>query len=249
MFSAISTASSCAAGNSSSGGWTLRRRPARKCLGSREHAARVHPLGRLADPDDPGEEPARARLGHDAPAGEHETELRVLGREPDVHRQGHRHADTDRGAVDRGDHGLLRREDAKGQQAAAVAHDRLRTGRVASATVRERLAPTRQIGTGAEASPPTGHDDRTDVVVGVGLVEGRDHLVHHPRGERVELLRTIEGDRGDLVLDGVVDLLVVGHARDGRADDVRRPGSCSPRRRSRWCPPALRREGGRAASQ
>ena len=129
VFSAISAASSCAAGSSSSGGWTLRKSPARSASAAGKHPPRVHPFGGLTDADESRQEPARAGLRHDAPAGEHEADLRVLRREPDVHRQRHRDADADRRAVDRGDDRLLRLEDAQREHASAVADDRLRTRR------------------------------------------------------------------------------------------------------------------------
>ena len=138
--------------------------------------------------------------------------LRVLGREPDVHRQRHRDADADRGAVDRGDDRLLRLEDAQGEQAPAVARrpprDRPRRLAPPCANV---SPPPRQIGPGAEAPPPPGDDDRPDVVVGVRPIERRRSSRASSARERVQLLGTIEGDRGDLVLDCVGDLLVVGH--------------------------------------
>ena len=41
------------------------------------------------------------------------------------------------------------------------------------------------------------------------LVERVDHLVHHPAGERVELVGPVQRDRGDVVGDVVGDLLVL----------------------------------------
>jgi len=38
--------------------------------------------------------------------GEHKAELRVIGGEPDVHRERHRDTDPDRGPVDGSDHRL-----------------------------------------------------------------------------------------------------------------------------------------------
>src|SRR5690606_28539713 len=72
----------------------------------------------------------------------------------------------------------------------------------------ERVAAGGQVGTGAEAPAPPGHDDRAHVVVGVGTVERVDQLVLHAGGERVELIGTVEGDREDRALHRVVDVLV-----------------------------------------
>jgi hypothetical protein len=44
-----------------------------------------------------------------------------------------------------------------------------------------------------------GDDDGAHGVVGVGLVERLDRVVHHPDGERVQLVRTMERDGGDAV--------------------------------------------------
>ncbi len=95
----------------------------------------------------------------------------------------------------------------KREHASAVADDRLRTRRVTAASVRERLAPTGEIGSRTEAPSASGDDHDAHVVVGIGPVERGDHLVHHPGRERVQLVRTIEGDRRDLILDLVRDLL------------------------------------------
>ena len=73
--------------------------------------------------------------------------------------------------------------------------------------MRERLASTGKVGPRTEAPAASGDDHDTHVVVGISTVERGDHLVHHPGCERVQLVRTIEGDRGDLVLDLVRDLL------------------------------------------
>ena len=69
----------------------------------------------------------------------------------------------------------------------------------------------RQIGAGAEGAAGAGHDDDAHVVIGVGLVEGGDHLVHHLACEGVELFRPVEGDGLDMVCDLDANLFVFAH--------------------------------------
>src|SRR5439155_215002 len=64
--------------------------PAGQRLVRVEDAPRIHPFRRLADPDEPREEPRAARLRHHAATGEDEPDARGGGADPDVHRQGQR---------------------------------------------------------------------------------------------------------------------------------------------------------------
>ena len=45
------------------------------------------------------------------------------------------------------------------------------------------------------------HNDRANIVIGVGLVERGNHLVHHPLGKGVHLAGAIERQREDAVGD------------------------------------------------
>ena len=94
------------------------------------------------------------------------------------------------GAVDRGDHRLAALEEAQRHQAAAVA---VRLDRLRRAAVVERAAAAAQVGAGAEAAPGAGDDDGAHVIVGVGAIEGGDHLAAHALGERVQLVRAGAG--------------------------------------------------------
>ena len=87
-----------------------------------EDVGGVDPLERLLQPDDPREEPRRGRLRGDPDPPEDEADPRLGRGHPDVHRQGHRGADADRGAVDRGDHRLGQGVDRQRHAAAGVAH-------------------------------------------------------------------------------------------------------------------------------
>ena len=150
-------------------------------------------------PTSRGRNQRAARLGHDAAAGEHEAELGVLAGEADVHRQRHRHADTDGRAVDRTDHRLRALEDAQRHQPTAVA-GHADVGRdLVAATPAERLATAGQVGTGAEAAAGTGDDDHAHVVVGVDAIERVDQLAHHHARERVELVGAVQRDGRDVV--------------------------------------------------
>ena len=63
-----------------------------------------------------------------------------------------------------------------------------------AAALGERVAAGRQVGAGAEPAARTGDDHGADVVVGIGAIEGVDHLAHHRVGERVELVRPVQRD-------------------------------------------------------
>ena len=75
-------------------------------------------------------------------------DARLLGGQPDVHRERHRGAHADRRAVDGRDHGLGAVEDPQRQFAAVVAGNRVR---LAALAVVEGLAPATEVGARAEA--------------------------------------------------------------------------------------------------
>ena len=196
--------------SATAGGATAPRRPGRCCSTiSRaiERAARAAPPGcarcgrarraalrrrRRACRWRPTPSPCRCRrcaggtssrpLGHDAAADVDEAELAVGRAQADVHRQRHRCTDADRRAVDRPDHGLERVEDAQRDHAAAVARHAV------CRPCGRREAAAAEVRAGAERLARAGHDDRADVVVGVGGVERVQQLLEHPVGQRVELL-------------------------------------------------------------
>ena len=64
------------------------------------------------------------------------------------------------------------------------------------------------IGPGAESAPGAGHDDDAHLVIGGGLFHGLPDLRFHRAGPRVELVRTVQRDRGDASGDRVLDLLI-----------------------------------------
>ena len=179
----------------------------------REDAARIAPFQRLLDADEARQEPAGSRFRVDAALVEHEAEARVVGRDADIHRQLHRHADADRRAVDGADHGLQAFEDAQGQAAAAIALDVdvLRAALFAvsgAGVIVERLGAGREVCAGAEGFLAVPGDDHgLHAVILVGDVEGLDHLVHHHAGEGVHVVRAVDGQRGDAVLDVENDFL------------------------------------------
>ena len=138
-----------------------------------------------------------------------ESHPRPLGRQAHVHGQRHRDADSDGGAVDGGDHGLCRIEDAEGDDPTAVAR---RWSPVEGAGCRvgevERSRPGGQVGPGAERPASPGDDDGAHIVVGIGAIEGVEELVQHRHGEGIEVVGAVEGDGQEPVLDVVGDLLV-----------------------------------------
>src|SRR5438067_808303 len=195
-----------------------------------EHAARIRPFCRLADADDPRQEPRRSRLGHQPPTSEHEPEAGALRCQSDVHWQRHRCPDADRRTVHRGDHGLRAPEDAQRHQSTFVT---VLAVALEQFGVVERPASFAEVGAGTEAPPSAGHDDDAHVVVGVGSIEGVQQLFVHPVRERVESVGTLEGDRQDAVGDLVTDLVVL-HAAHPGFSWYRRDRSVSPVPGERW---------------
>ena len=107
--------------STSSAGWTLRTSPPASASWARKtRAVRTHSSAWLM-PTTRGRNQLARAVGGDAPAGEHEADLGVVGEDADVHRQRHRDADADGRAVDRADHRLRAVEDAQHEHAAAVA--------------------------------------------------------------------------------------------------------------------------------
>src|SRR5258705_881522 len=178
--------------------------PGQGLLGA-EDTAGVDPLGGLADADEPRQEPRAAGLGHDATPGEDEADARRRGRDADVHRERQGNPKADGGAVDRRDHRLLHVEDAQGHGAAAVAMLLGGDGAAARGGAEGRAARAK-IGARAERAARAGDDDGAHVVVGVGAVPRLAQLAQHRRGDGVEPVRTVQGDRADSVLDVVADL-------------------------------------------
>ena len=126
-------------------------------------------------------------------------------RDADVHRERQGDPKADGRAVDRGDHRLLHVEDAQGHGADAIAMLLGGDGAAARGGV-ERRAAGAEIGARAERAARAGDDDGAHVVVGVGAVPRLAELAQHRRGDGVEAIRTVQGDRADSVLDVVADL-------------------------------------------
>src|SRR5262249_26130198 len=72
----------------------------------------------------------------------------------------------------------------------------------------ERAGTGGKIGARTKGATGPGYNDRTDIVVRVRLSECINHLVHHRRGERVELVRTIEGNGKNIVREFSANLFV-----------------------------------------
>jgi hypothetical protein len=132
-----------------------------------EHPPRGDPFHGAADPDQARQKPAGARFRNDASPYEDESQACIVGREADVHRQGHGRADSDRRTIDRRDHRLGAVEHAQRELAASVARDRVAA--LALTPVEGRL-PAREIRAGAEPAPGSGDDHHPHVVVAVGVV-------------------------------------------------------------------------------
>jgi hypothetical protein len=64
----------------------------------------------------------------------------------------------------------------------------------AALLVVEGLGAGREVGSGAERPAGAGDDHAANGVVGIGDVEGGDHVLHHLGIERVQLLRPVQGD-------------------------------------------------------
>ena len=100
--------------------------------------------------------------------------------------------------------GLVQLKTPQRQFPAVVAGNRVR---LAALAVVEGLAPAAEVGTRAEAPAGTRDDDRVDLVVGIGAVEGLPQLQAHLGRPRVQAVRPVEGDREDAPVEVVDDLL------------------------------------------
>src|SRR3990167_2776868 len=125
-----------------------------------------------------------------------------------------------------------------GDAAAAIALDVDRFGAALLAiagagVIVEGLGAGREVCAGAESALAVpGDDDDLHIVVGIGDVEGLDHLVHHRAGEGVHVVRAVEGQRGNAVLDienDFLEFLGTGHADSSglvKLDPTRGPFPC-----------------------
>ena len=71
--------------------------------------------------------------------------------------------------------------------------------------IRDRVGEGRDVGAGAEVLASSGQQYDADGRVGVQLLERRDEPAPHGSGERVELVRTVQDDRGDVPLTPDLD--------------------------------------------
>ena len=186
----------------------------------REDPTGIAPFQGRLDAHQPGQEPAGAGLRIDPAPVEHEAVAGGGGGEANVHGQLHGGPDAHGGAIHRGDHGLQAVEDAQGHPPAPVAIDVADLGLVPGGLAALGIVKGRpaggQVGPGAEGPVPgPGDDHRPHPVVGVGDVEGRDHVQHHLGGEAVHLVGAVEGQDGDPVLDLELDGLEVGDGQGG----------------------------------
>jgi len=76
-------------------------------------------------------------------------------------------------------------------------------------SVIEGFAAGAQICASTEAAAGAGEDHGSHVVVRIGLVERIEQLDAHPFGEGVELVRAIQGDGEDAVIEIVANRFVL----------------------------------------
>jgi hypothetical protein len=203
-----------------------------------------HQLLGLLQPDQAGQQPGAAAVGHQAPAHEHLHEPGAVGRHDQV--AGHRQVRAQPGGrpVDRGDHRLLAVENrahqplgAPLQQAGDVADDALGgVGRSLAAGGCRQPGPVGrrpggpQVGAGAEvtAGRPQHHHPHLDLRRRGG--QQVDDPVPLVGGQGVAGLGPVERDRQDPVLpahqQGLVGAVGVGHGGDGTPGSDRASDLC-----------------------
>ena len=87
-----------------------------------ENLGRVGPFQGRGQSHDLRQDPAGTCVGHDAQLCRIRSEPRIVRSEANVHRECHRRAHTDGGAIDRGDDGLRTVEYRKRDAASRIAH-------------------------------------------------------------------------------------------------------------------------------
>jgi len=85
----------------------------------------------------------------------------------------------------------------------------------------ERRPSRRHISARAETSTGAGHDDRLYRIIGIGLVERRDDIGHHPRSESVHPVGSVERDRRDPVFNGIKQGFEGRHDSNPKITDAR----------------------------
>ena len=126
-------------------------------------------------------------------------------------------------------------KDAQGQPAAGIA--RCLVAAVEGAAALEAAAAGRKIGPGTEGTAGAGDDDGTHLVVGIGPIERVDQLRHHAGREGVELVRPVEGDGQDAVVDVKEDRFVVHAGRLRGVDCNAEHGLAGAGKEAAWTRP------------
>ena len=229
VLSAMSRASSIAAGSTSSASSTRLPSPS----ATARCPSNVAPVSRISaaldEADQPREHPVRVRVADDAAPDLHDAVLRVGGEQPDVALQRQRQAQPDRVPVDRGDHRLGQRPRRHVDARRAESRPWLGEGAIARA----------EVGTGAERRRGAGQHHDTDRVVPVAAPVGVGQLLAHAVADGVALLRPVQRDGCHTTVDGSLQRSVsgqvgaAGHAAYLRS--VRSDGSLAML--PHWAPP------------
>ena len=181
---------------------TDRTRPrSRASWASKTRPVIVHSSAVLM-PDDPGQEPRRARLGHDAPPGEHEPEPGRVARPGGCPSAASSWRPTPTAgpliaAITGLVHWKMRRVSRPPSSRWACGSAPPVAG-LPGVDV-EGVAAALEVGAGAEPPAPPGDHHHPDLGVLVDPVERRPQLALHRDGEGVEAVGPVEGDREDPV--------------------------------------------------
>ena len=168
--------------------------------------------------DDARQNPGDPVLRDQAAAGERRGEFRAVGREPHIAHQCHRHAHTGARAVDRRDDGFAHRRREVGMARTYQLSDiGVRRGIDGGGADRREVA---HVGPCAEGTAVTGHHDRADVGIGLGVVETEVERGGQAASPAVHPVGAVERQDRDAGVEHLVEHRFTLTGGDGLSDAI-----------------------------
>ncbi len=183
--------------------------PEAEALVGIDHRTAEDQLESLGGSDEAGKEIGTTPIGVEPDLVERLSDGRLLGCDSDVTRQCEVGPTAGRGSVHTGDHRFGRVVNDGDHLTTRLDEGAERLGVLSL----RQLPHVPDVGTGTERSAGTRDHQDPDVLVLGHLSDGLGDLLPHRPGKGVQLVRPIERDRPDAVVDGREDVLERGDAR------------------------------------